>query len=45
MIQDNICPSLDTGIVEQRPVKENLPLPLLLLGVRVVLQAVKLCPH
>lgn len=40
MIQDNICPSLVTGIIEQRIVKENLHLPLLLLGARVVLQAV-----
>lgn len=40
MIQDNICPSLVTGIIEQRTVKKNLHLPLLLLGARVVLQAV-----
>lgn len=40
MIQGNICPSLVTGIVEQRTVKENLQLPLLLLGARIVLEAV-----
>lgn len=40
MIQDNICPSLVTGIVEHRAVKENLHLPLFLLGARVVLQTV-----
>lgn len=40
MTRNNIYPSLVTGIVEQRTVKVNLHLPLLLLGVRVELHAV-----
>lgn len=47
MIQDSICPSLVTGIVEQRTVRENLHLPLLLLVAsdNVTGSFIKLCPH
>lgn len=46
MSKDNLCPSLITGTLEPRTVKENLHLLVLLLGAsdNVASSFVKLCP-